>query len=91
MSDILVSLLMPVGLALLSILLAKALIFLIYFFVYLFNDYDYSKDNGYKKKKKYNYFFFYNGQNPSIIPATYPPIMITIINKINNNIGKIQL
>lgn len=51
MSDILVFLLIPIGL-LLSILLAKALIFLIYSLVYLFNDYDYSKDKGYKKWKE---------------------------------------
>jgi hypothetical protein len=50
MSNILVFLTIPIGL-LLSILLAKALIFLIYSLIYLFNDYDYSKDNGYKKWK----------------------------------------
>lgn len=51
MSDILVFLLIPISL-LLSILLAKALMFLIHFLIYLFNDYDYSKDNGYKKWKE---------------------------------------
>lgn len=51
MSDILIFLLIPIGLFL-SILLAKALMFLIQFLVYLFNDYDYSKDKGYKKWKE---------------------------------------
>lgn len=50
MSDVLVLILIPIGL-LASILLAKTLIFLMYSLVYLFNDYDYSKDNGYKKWK----------------------------------------
>lgn len=50
MSNILILLLIPISL-LLSILLAKALMFLIYYLIYLLNDYDYSKDNGYKKWK----------------------------------------
>lgn len=54
MSDILISLSLPIVLFLLSLLSAKVLIFLTYSLIYLFNDYDYSKDNGYKKwKKKY--------------------------------------
>lgn len=44
-------LLLPISL-LLSILLAKALMFLVYFIFYLNNDYDYSKDEGYKKWKE---------------------------------------
>lgn len=44
-------LLLPISL-LLSILLAKALMFLVYFIVYLNNDYESSKDEGYKKWKE---------------------------------------